>query len=154
MSLGQGTRWLSVLTVSLVFVGASPVAAKSVLAPDSPPIPKEEAAALKSPIAFSKKSIAKGRGLYLSYNCAQCHGFDGKAQTDAMGNATDLTAPDYWKNGVTEGEIFRSIRDGSGLAMRPFKGEIKDEDEIWHIVNYIRNFWVEGKRPPLQADPQ
>lgn len=108
----------------------------------------DEAKKLKSPIPYSKKSITEGKTLYLR-TCTPCHGIDGKATVDVVADATDLTSPKLYKSGVSEGEIFRSIRDGAGETMPPFKSQLST-DEIWNLVNYIRSLWPESMRPQLQ----
>ena len=40
-----------------------------------------------------------------------------------------------------EGLVFRSIRDGAGLAMPPFKTEVVAQDDLWHLVNFVRSLW-------------
>jgi mono/diheme cytochrome c family protein len=115
------------------------------------PISPEHAKTLKSPIAFTKQSIARGR-ITFSRNCTVCHGADGKAQVDVVANATDLTDPKAWQSGTLEGQIFRSIRDGAGNGMPPFKAQLHDEQAIWDLVNYIRSLWPEAARPKLQED--
>jgi mono/diheme cytochrome c family protein len=109
----------------------------------------EEAKKLKSPVPFTRESIAQGRTLF-SRNCTTCHGNDGKSQVDVVANATDLTDPKVWGSGTSEGEIFRSIRDGAGDAMPPFKSQLSKEEDIWHLVNFIRSLWPEPLRPKLQ----
>ncbi len=74
-----------------------------------------------------------------------------KATVDVVADATDLTSPKLWKNGTTEGEIFRSIREGQGSSMPTFKAQLK-EDDMWNLVNYIRSLWPESARPPIQED--
>jgi mono/diheme cytochrome c family protein len=32
--------------------------------------------------------------------------------------------------------------------MPPYKGKLEDE-QIWHIVNFVRSLWPEAKRPKL-----
>lgn len=125
------------------------LAAPSVTFADEP-LTVADAKKLKNPIPYSKKSITQGRSVYMR-NCTGCHGADGKATVDVVADATDLTSPNLWKNGSTEGEIFRSIREGQGASMPTFKAQIKEED-IWHLVNYIRSLWPESMRPPLQED--
>jgi mono/diheme cytochrome c family protein len=110
---------------------------------------QEEAKKLKSPVPFNKDSIIRGRTLFIR-DCKECHGADGKSQVDVVANATDLTEPMLWANGTSEGEIFRSIRDGAGDAMPPFKAKIENEKDIWHMVNFIRSLWPEPARPKLQ----
>ncbi len=110
-----------------------------------------EAKKLKSPTPYTKKSIAQGRVTFARY-CTTCHGPDGKAQVDVVADATDLTSPGSFKSGTSEGEIFRSIRDGAGETMPPFKTQISGDADLWHLVNYIRSLWPESMRPTLEED--
>jgi cbb3-type cytochrome c oxidase subunit III len=116
-------------------------------------ISREDAKKLKSAIPYTKKSIAEGRNMFMR-NCTGCHGQDGKATIDIMGGATDLTSPPVWKSGTSEGEIFRSIRDGAGDTMPSFKPQIPNEQDLWHLVNYVRSLWPDSMRPPLQDDKE
>ena len=111
----------------------------------------EEARKLKSPVTFSKESIARGRELF-ARNCTACHGNDGKSQVDVVANATDLTEPKMWRSGTAVGEIFRSIRDGAGDSMPSFKAQFRKEEDLWHLVNFIRSLWPEPMRPKLQSE--
>jgi mono/diheme cytochrome c family protein len=110
------------------------------------PLTREEARKLKSPVPFSKASIARGKILYLRA-CTECHGADGKSLVDVVANATDLTNPKAWKSGTSDGEIFRSIRDGAGEAMPPFADKVSKEEDLWHMANYLRSLWPESARP-------
>jgi mono/diheme cytochrome c family protein len=118
---------------------------------DAPPLTPEAARALKNPIPNTLKSIGQGRTQYGLLGCAGCHGNDGKALIEVVANATDLTNPDVWKNGTEEGLIFRSIRDGAGLAMPPFKMQVTAPEDLWHLVNFVRSLWPEGRRPAVAA---
>jgi len=112
-----------------------------------------DAKKLKNPVPFTKKSIAQGRGVFARY-CTGCHGADGKATVDVVADATDLTDPDSYRDGSSEGEMFRSIRYGAGASMPAFKTQIAQEEDMWHLVNYIRSLWPESRRPALQEDKQ
>jgi len=114
------------------------------------PFTVADAQKLKSPIPYTKTSISQGRSVYMR-NCTGCHGADGKATVDVVADASDLTSPKFWKNGSTEGEIFRSIREGQGSSMPTFKAQLS-EVEIWHLVNYIRSLWPESARPSIQDE--
>jgi mono/diheme cytochrome c family protein len=111
----------------------------------------QDAQKLKSPVAYSKKSIDRGRVIFLQ-NCTSCHGENGKAEGSLIADATDLTTPSLYKSGTSEGEIFRSIRDGAGDQMPAFKSQLASEADIWNLVNFIRSLWPESMRPPLQDD--
>jgi mono/diheme cytochrome c family protein len=112
---------------------------------------RDDAQKLKSPVAYSKKSIDRGRVIFLQ-NCTSCHGENGKAEGSLIADATDLTTPSLYKSGTSEGEIFRSIRDGAGDQMPAFKAQLGSETDIWNLVNFIRSLWPEAMRPALQDD--
>lgn len=120
-------------------------------AADSSPkrLTTEEAKKLKSPVPFTKASITRGKILY-TRECTECHGADGKSLVDVVANATDLTDPKAWQSGTSEGEIFRSIRDGAGEAMPPFADKVTKEEDLWHMVNFLRSLWPDSARPKLQ----
>lgn len=109
----------------------------------------EDAKKLKNPVSYTKASIAAGRSTY-QRQCTGCHGADGKATVDVVADATDLTSPQLYKSGISEGEIFRSIKDGAGETMPAFKDQIAKDEDMWHLVNFIRSLWPEGKKPALQ----
>ena len=111
----------------------------------------EDAQKLKSPVANSKKSIDRGRVIFLQ-NCTSCHGENGKAEGSLIADATDLTSPQLYKSGTSEGEIFRSIRDGAGDQMPAFKSQLDNETDLWNLVNFVRNLWPAAKRPAVQDD--
>ena len=117
--------------------------------PNSGALTVEEAKKLKNPIPNTRKSISQGRNTFARY-CTGCHGADGKATVDVMGDASDLTSPKTWKNGSTEGEIFRSIRDGESASMPAFKTQLRQESDIWDLVNFIHSLWPESMRPPIK----
>jgi mono/diheme cytochrome c family protein len=112
---------------------------------------RDDAQKLKSPVAYSKKSIARGRVIFMQ-NCTSCHGENGKAEGSLVADATDLTSPQLYKSGTSEGEIFHSVRDGAGDQMPAFKGQLDNETDIWNLVNFIRSLWPEGQRPAVQED--
>ena len=139
------------ITLCLVLVSAAIFATRSDTAAqgDKVKLTREAAKLLKSPVPYTKDSINKGRILF-ARDCAACHGADGKAEVDVVANATNLTEPQLWRSGTSEGEIFRSIRDGAGEAMPPFKAQFQKDEEIWGLVNFIRSLWPEPQRPKLQ----
>jgi mono/diheme cytochrome c family protein len=112
---------------------------------------REEAQKLKNPVADTKQSIARGRITFMQ-NCTTCHGENGKAEGSLIADATDLTSPQLYKSGTSEGEIFHSIRDGAGDQMPAFKSQLDSEADIWNLVNFIRSLWPPAMRPPVQED--
>lgn len=111
----------------------------------------EAARKMKNPVPFTKKSIAQGRDTFLR-NCVGCHGDDGKALIDVVANATDLTDPKAYRDGTTDGEIFRSIRDGAGASMPSFKSEIERDQDMWNLVNFIHSLWPADVQPQLHKE--
>lgn len=109
---------------------------------------------LKSPIAYSRKSIARGRSIYIRATCQECHDLDGRALAGSdLAEAADLTDPRSWKWGKTEGHIFAAIRDGTRGQMPGFKDKLDDE-RIWHLVNYVRSIGPRSDRPKIVEDAQ
>lgn len=110
--------------------------------------------AAKDPAPYTRKSIAEGKRIYLTH-CVECHDQDGKGlgRRDFSGTPpADLTDPDAWLHGTSAAEIFSSIREGTKEDMPPFKAGLSDE-QIWHLVNFVRSLWPEAKRPKLETDP-
>ena len=132
-------------------LGILTLLALAVLADAPAKLTRDDAQKLKSPIAYSKKSVDRGRVIFLQ-NCTSCHGENGKAEGSLIADATDLTTPSLYKSGTSEGEIFRSIRDGAGDQMPAFKSQLASETDVWNLVNFIRSLWPESMRPPVQED--
>lgn len=129
-------------------------AAPAQLGPDAGLLTEEAARALESPIPYTEASTARGQRLYGFLGCTDCHGTDGKALIEVVANATDLTDPGVWRNGTETGLVFRSIRDGAGLAMPPFKTQVAEESELWDLVNFVRSLWPEDRRPAVVTEPR
>jgi mono/diheme cytochrome c family protein len=150
----QRFRAQLILIAGTIAVGIS---VTSTTWPDDKPAAKEpdalltrdQARKLKSPVSFSKASIARGQILY-KRACTECHGADGKSLVDVVANATDLTNPKVYRSGTSAGEIFRSIRDGAGESMPPFAEKVSKEEDLWNMVNYVRSLWPESARPALE----
>ncbi len=105
------------------------------------------AAVAESP-ANTQASIDRGKELFMRY-CTECHGSDGKAELDVIADATDLTEPDGYLNGSSSEEIFRSINEGAGVAMPAFNWQLGGDQDVWHLVHYVRSLWPEDRRPPV-----
>lgn len=106
---------------------------------------------LENPIDYTTASIRRGRSMYMRL-CTGCHGTDGKSQIDVIADATDLTVPKLYRNGTTEGEIFKSIKEGAGLNMPPYKLQIKKDEPMWHMVNFVFSLWPEDMQPELEDE--
>lgn len=117
---------------------------------------RDEARQLTNPVAYSKESIALGRRHYLRL-CQICHGADGKALENIDFEATNLTEPEYYLSGSTDGDIFFSTREGAGFEMPAFRDKL-DDQQIWEVVNFIRSIGPPDLRPEIveesEPDPQ
>jgi putative copper resistance protein D len=127
------------------------ICAGGLLVSGDPPVKltRGDARKLKDPVPYTKRSIDRGRVLF-QQNCTSCHGENGKAEGALIADATDLTTPSIYKSGTTDGEIFRSIRDGAGDQMPAFQSQLASETDVWNLVNFIHNLWPESMRPALQ----
>lgn len=101
-----------------------------------------------NPVPYGEASVSRGAQLF-QQRCTECHGADGRAQVDVISDATDLTWPEDYYSGNTSDAIFTSIKQGAGVAMPAFGGQVEDE-EIWHLVNFIRSLWSEEQRETFQ----
>jgi mono/diheme cytochrome c family protein len=142
---------MAAFTSYLRIIGMIALLVLAVFADAPAKLSRDDAQKLKTPVAYSKKSVDRGRGIFMQ-NCTSCHGENGKAEGSLIADATDLTTPTLYKSGTTEGEIFHSIRDGAGDQMPAFKSQLGGEADIWNLVNFIRSLWPESMRPPLQDD--
>ena len=129
------------MILSAVMVIFAAVIMISFTAPEDPK-PWEVPAKNKSmenPEAADAESVKVGRMLY-NKNCASCHGKTGLGNgTKARGLETfpgDFSG-DYFQS-QTDGEHFFKTKAGRS-EMPKYDGKIDDED-IWHMVNFMRTF--------------
>ena len=86
-------------------------------------------------------------GLFNRY-CIRCHGVDGRGVWDIPG------VPDFtnsrWQASRSDGQLARSILQGRGAVMPPFRGTLTLE-ESWAMARYLRTFvpGTEVLRPDL-----
>ena len=99
-----------------------------------------------NPFVPTDKSIAAGRVAYESV-CSSCHGDSGIGDGPSAGSLYPPPAnPPVHVPLHTQGELFQIIRDGViGTAMDALSGELTD-DEIWHLINYVRTLEDPGPR--------
>jgi len=128
------------------FVGAQQSQPPQSEPPQTPPAaqaPEEKAppasAQKQNPVKPTAESLAKGKKMY-NIDCAMCHGEKGDGKGDMaadMKNVADFTNPDVQK-AHTDGEWFQLIRKGKGDM--PPEGDRAKDNDIWNMVNYIREF--------------
>lgn len=105
----------------------------------------EEYADLRNPVPADVPSLDRGEAIYLK-NCAACHGVSGMGDTE-LGQALDPPVAPIAHTGrmMNDGYLFWRISDGGipfGTAM-PAWGMALEEEDRWHLVNYIRSLGSE-----------
>jgi len=108
---------------------------------------------LTNPFLPDEESLKIGRDLF-DKNCSACHGEQGRGNGPAAANLS-LKPPDYGSGHLdihTDGDIFYWIQNGisQGSPMPAFKDKLTD-DEIWHLVNYVRRLRNEAGSAPAQG---
>ena len=94
---------------------------------------------MKNPVPADETSIKTGRIHYFRH-CSFCHGRTGKGDgvkaRELETFSGDMTGAAY--KDQTDGEHFYKSKYGRG-EMPNYEEEFSDE-EIWHMVNYMRTF--------------
>jgi cytochrome c oxidase cbb3-type subunit 3 len=132
--------------------GSNAARARAAQDPPKRAAPVSDAAALRNPVPYTPDAIARGRKHYLRL-CQTCHGFDGRALENIDYEAADLTNPEVWRFGTTDGDLFRNTKEGAGQDMPPFGAKL-EEREIWELVCYLRSIGPEKLRPNPAADDE
>ncbi len=101
----------------------------------------DEAAAVPNPFASDEESLAAGTVLYAA-NCAICHGETGEGDGPAAAGLekapSDLHEGHVQEN--SDGALFYIISHGKPDTPMPAWDNVLDEDERWHVVNFLRTF--------------
>ena len=119
---------------------------------EEPSLTREQARELKSDVAYAEAAIREGRKHYLRL-CQNCHGKDGRALESFDFEATDLTRPDAYRHGATDGDLFFSIKEGAGSDMPGFKDKLTDP-QVWETVWFLRSLGPESARPKVESTSQ
>ncbi len=91
----------------------------------------------RNPIHQSQNSINKGEMLFNDL-CSYCHGMQAQGlETSETG--LNKKTPNLLKRlrSHSDGDFHWKIRTGKG-EMPPFESEVLN-DEIWHIINYLKS---------------
>src|SRR5207302_9543462 len=85
-------------------------------------------------------SVAIGQMAY-GGECANCHGVDGRTPTD-IGRwmyprtlALDSAQVQQW----SDAELFWIVKNGIRLSGMPGFGKSHKDEQIWHLVHYVRS---------------
>ncbi|MGB7439196.1 MAG: c-type cytochrome [Candidatus Acidiferrum sp.] len=94
-----------------------------------------------NPYANDPTALAKGRQLFVQYNCYGCHG--GHA---GGGMGPSLRDPD-WIYGDSDAHVFESIAQGRSQGM-PAWGTKLPSDQIWQLVAYVKSLHTSQEPDP------
>jgi cytochrome c oxidase cbb3-type subunit 3 len=102
-----------------------------------------------NPESSDPSAVAEGHKLFISMNCAGCHGYDAKG---GMGpNLTDT----YWRYGGTPAQIYQSISSGRPQGM-PSWGKKLPARSIWQLTAYLQSlggsFPADSYQAAMQGD--
>lgn len=101
----------------------------------------DEAAAVLNPFADDEESLAAGAALYAT-NCAICHGETGEGDGPAAAGL-EMAPSDLHEGHVqenTDGALYYIISHGKPETPMPAWEDVLDEDQRWHVVNFLRTF--------------
>ena len=108
----------------------------------------DDADKTRNPVASSAESIEKGKALYLERtkgNCIFCHGETGAGNEANLAKLrrkpADISNKERMDK-MTDGELFWKISKGIDKIM-PAGEKRMNEEERWHVVNYIRTLGKE-----------
>jgi len=93
---------------------------------------------LANPFPATAASVEEGRGAYAAA-CAECHGIAGRGD-GPLAETLDPPPADLIVHIPlhTDSILYQFIRDGiPGTAMPTQEGSLSEE-EMWHLVNYLR----------------
>jgi cytochrome c oxidase cbb3-type subunit III len=86
---------------------------------------------LVNPREHDPRALNEGKELFVSYNCADCHGSEGS------GDVGPSLQDDRWHFGGTVGDVYESIEEGRPDGMPAWGGRIP-ESQVWALVTYVR----------------
>ena len=94
---------------------------------------------LKNPVPKTEASLMQGKKIY-EVHCRKCHGPSGKgmgSSTDSLKTLPGDLSEKRRMNLYTDGTLFWKTYVGRG-EMPPWQLALSEE-EIWHVVNYMRS---------------
>jgi mono/diheme cytochrome c family protein len=100
----------------------------------------------KNPFEDNEQNATIGAE-HFQHHCMVCHGLDGHGTGVPFALKMDPAVPDLSSKNVqdyTDGQLKWIIQNGISPSGMPGWEGILDENEMWHIVAYIRNLPVQG----------
>ena len=111
----------------------------------------------KNPIANTPENAKLG-GDHFQHHCMVCHGLDGHNTGVPFADKMSPPVADLGSNDVqkySDGQLKWIIQNGIRFTGMPGWSGVLDDDEMWHIVAYLRHLPAKGSTDALvaQADP-
>jgi mono/diheme cytochrome c family protein len=93
-----------------------------------------------NPVPASVENLIAGAKLYRQM-CSRCHGVS-KESDNSYGQSFYPPAPHLplHRMSYTDGEMFWVVKHGIRNTAMPAWGNLLSDDEIWHIVTFVRKF--------------
>ncbi len=94
-----------------------------------------------NPHPASADSLARGQQVY-AQNCVSCHGISGRGDGPAgiMLRPRPADFREHMAAGHTDAQLNDWIVNGVDGTSMPAFGQQLSQEDIWHVVNYIRGF--------------
>jgi len=112
------------------------------------------------PLPITTESISKGKELYSTMKCWECHGKGAKGDgPSAVGlkddwgfpiKVADLTQQWNFRGGHTVTDIFRTFTTGLNGTPMPAYFDVLSEEDRWHLANFIKSLAMD-KKPLLKT---
>ncbi len=100
----------------------------------------EQEEILRNPFPPNAESLTQGKQVYTS-NCQSCHGInglgDGPLASGLDPPPADLTVHVPFR---FDRSIFGIVENGIPDTGMPPLGEVRTDDESWHVANYVKAF--------------
>ena len=123
---------------------------------EEPPEPVEWG----KPLPVTAESITKGKELYSTMMCWECHGKDAKGDGPSSSGlkddwgfpikVADLTQQWNFRGGQTVTDIFRTFTTGLNGTPMPAYFDVLSEKDRWHLANFVKSLAM-AKKPRLKT---
>jgi cytochrome c oxidase cbb3-type subunit III len=108
---------------------------------------KDSVPELANPYADAPDALVQGRQLYLSFNCAGCHGGAGG------GGIGPPLADDAWIYGSSPANIYATIVQGRPNGMPAFGPGLQGE-AVWKLAAYVSSLSEAAKEAAKKAQEE